>query len=90
MYHDITPQKEVTQWYLPEFEEHLQLIRNNWTDSISMDQLVTHLRTEVPAHQKKPILLLTFDDGYGGHYEFVYPLLKKKYGYQQFFSDLYS
>lgn len=84
MYHDILPQKEVFfDVTYQEFEEHLQLIQNSGLTPISMDQLVAHLRTGTPLPEKP--ILLTFDDGYGGHYEFVYPLLKK-YGYPGVFS----
>jgi peptidoglycan/xylan/chitin deacetylase (PgdA/CDA1 family) len=84
MYHDILPQKEVFfDVTYKEFEEHLQLIHSNGLNPISMDQLIAHLRTGVPLPEKP--ILLTFDDGYGGHYEFVYPLLKK-YGYPAVFS----
>lgn len=84
MYHDILPQKEVFfDVTYQEFEEHLQLIQSSGLTPISMEQLVAHLRTGTPLPEKP--ILLTFDDGYGGHYEFVYPLLKK-YGYPAVFS----
>ncbi|MBW4443055.1 MAG: polysaccharide deacetylase family protein [Plectolyngbya sp. WJT66-NPBG17] len=76
MYHDIVAQKEVFFDVTPEeFEAHLQLIQKNGLTPISLDQLVEHLKTGIPL-PAKPIVL-TFDDGYLGHYKFVYPLLKK-------------
>ncbi|MGF1497158.1 MAG: polysaccharide deacetylase family protein [Elainellaceae cyanobacterium] len=84
MYHDILPVKEVFFDVTPEeFESHLQLIQENGLTPISMDQLVTHLRTGLGLPEKP--ILLTFDDGYIGHYEHVYPLLKQ-YGYPGLFS----
>ncbi|GAC1465807.1 MAG: polysaccharide deacetylase family protein [Chamaesiphon sp.] len=84
MYHDFLPKKEVFFDVTPEeFEQHLQLIKQNGLTPITLDQLVTHLRTGLPL-PKKPILL-TFDDAYGSHYQYVYPLLKK-YGYPGLFS----
>ncbi|APB32362.1 polysaccharide deacetylase [Gloeomargarita lithophora Alchichica-D10] len=76
MYHDILPEKQVFFDVTPqEFEAHLQLIQEQGLTPVSLDALVTHLRTGLPL-PPKPILL-TFDDGYAGHYEYVYPLLKK-------------
>jgi poly-beta-1,6-N-acetyl-D-glucosamine N-deacetylase len=84
MYHDIVTQKEVFfDVTVEEFEQHLQLIQNNKLTPISMDQLLMHLRKGLPLSEKN--ILLTFDDGYRGHYDFVYPLLKK-YGYPALFS----
>jgi poly-beta-1,6-N-acetyl-D-glucosamine N-deacetylase len=84
MYHDILPTKQVFFDVTPdEFEQHLKLIKEQGATPISFDQLVTHLRTGMPL-PKKPVML-TFDDGYGGHYQYVYPLLKK-YGYPGIFS----
>jgi biofilm PGA synthesis lipoprotein PgaB len=84
MYHDILPEKEVSFDVTPtELEEHFQLIKDQGVTPISIDQLMTHLQTGLPL-PAKPILL-TFDDGYGGHYKYVYPLLKK-YGYPAVFS----
>jgi len=84
MYHDILPEKQVFFDVTPEeFKAALDLIRKNGLTPISLDQLVQHLSTgsQLPP---KPILL-TFDDGYQGHYDFVYPLLKQ-YGYPGVFS----
>jgi peptidoglycan/xylan/chitin deacetylase (PgdA/CDA1 family) len=87
MYHDILPEKQVFFDVTPtEFEAALQLIRDKGLTPISMDQLVTHLTTGAPL-PAKPILL-SFDDGYQGHYTYVYPLLKK-YGYPGLFA-IYS
>jgi poly-beta-1,6-N-acetyl-D-glucosamine N-deacetylase len=84
MYHDILPEKLVFFDVTPEeFEQHLQLIQQKGATPISLDQLVNHLSTGMPL-PPKPILL-TFDDGYQGHYTHVYPLLKK-YGFPGVFA----
>jgi poly-beta-1,6-N-acetyl-D-glucosamine N-deacetylase len=84
MYHDILPKKDVFFDVTPvEFEQHLRLIQKNGLTPISFDQLVTHLQTGLPLPEKP--ILLTFDDGYRGHYQYVYPLLQK-YGYPGLFS----
>ncbi len=84
MYHDILAEKQVFFDVTPaEFEQHLELIRAQGVTPISMDQLMLHLRTGAPLPEKP--ILLTFDDGYEGHYTHVYPLLKK-YGYPALFS----
>ena len=76
MYHDIIAKKQVFFDVTPEeLEAHLQLIQKNGLTPISLEQLVEHLKTGIPL-PPKPIVL-TFDDGYLGHYKFVYPLLKK-------------
>jgi poly-beta-1,6-N-acetyl-D-glucosamine N-deacetylase len=84
MYHDILPEKKVFfDVTVTEFEQHLRLIKEQGLTPISFDQLATHLRTGLPLPEKP--IMLTFDDGYGGHYQYVYPLLKK-YGYPAVFS----
>ncbi|WP_009630827.1 polysaccharide deacetylase family protein [Synechocystis sp. PCC 7509] len=84
MYHDILPEKEVFfDVTVKELEQHLSLIKAQGLTPISYDQLVNHLRTGLPLPEKP--IMLTFDDGYGGHYEYAYPLLKK-YGYPAVFS----
>ena len=84
MYHDILPKKKVSfDLTIKQFENHLQLIKKNGVTPISLDQLIRHLRTG-ESLPEKPIVL-TFDDGYIGHYEIVYPLLKK-YNYPAIFS----
>lgn len=84
MYHDILLEKEVFfDVTVQELEQHFNLIKAQGLTPISYDQLVNHLRTGLPLPEKP--IMLTFDDGYGGHYEYVYPLLKK-YGYPAVFS----
>jgi poly-beta-1,6-N-acetyl-D-glucosamine N-deacetylase len=84
MYHDILPKKEVFFDVTPaEFEADLKLIQQKGLTPISLDQLVAHLSTGMPLPEKP--ILLTFDDGYSGHYRYVYPLLKR-YGYPGVFA----
>ena len=84
MYHDILPKKEVFFDVTPEeLEADFELIKSKGATPISLDQLMIHLRTGSPLPEKP--ILLTFDDGYGGHYEYVYPLIKK-YKYPAVFS----
>ena len=84
MYNDILPKKEEFSDVTPEeLEADFALIKSKGITPISLDRLIIHLRTGSPLPEKP--VLLTFDDGYGGHYEYVYPLLKK-YKYPAVFS----
>ncbi|MBF2022769.1 MAG: polysaccharide deacetylase family protein [Hydrococcus sp. C42_A2020_068] len=84
MYHDILPKKEVFFDVTPqELEADFKFIKSQGITPISMDWLIAHLRTGIPLPERP--VLLTFDDGYGGHYKYVYPLLKK-YDYPAVFS----
>lgn len=84
MYHDILTPKQVFFDVTPEeLEAHFQLIQKNGLTPISLDQLLEHLKTGIPL-PPKPIVL-TFDDGYQGHYTHVFALMKK-YGYPAAFS----
>ncbi|MGB3138774.1 MAG: polysaccharide deacetylase family protein [Nodosilinea sp.] len=76
MYHDVLEPPEVSFDLTPaDFEAHLQIILDSGLTPISADQLVRHLRTGTSLPEKP--VLLTFDDGYVGHYEHVYALLKQ-------------
>jgi peptidoglycan/xylan/chitin deacetylase (PgdA/CDA1 family) len=84
MYHDIVAEKEVFFDVTPEeLEAQFQLIQSEGVTPITMDQLVEHLQRGIPLPEKP--VLLTFDDGYQGHYTYAYPLLKK-YDYPAVFS----
>ncbi len=76
MYHDIVPKKQVFfDVTKKEFEQHLHRLQSSGVTPISIDQLVTHLRTGLPLPEKP--VLLTFDDGYESAYQYVLPLLKQ-------------
>lgn len=84
MYHDILSEKQVFFDVTPEeLREDFELIRDRGLTPISLDQLTTHLRTGMPLPEKP--ILLTFDDGYVGHYDHVFPMLKE-FGYPAVFS----
>lgn len=84
MYHDILQEKKVIYDLTPqELRKHFELIKSSQVTPISLNQLIAHLRTGSPLPEKP--ILLTFDDGYGGHYQYAYPLLKE-YGYPAVFS----
>ena len=76
MYHDVLPEKEVFFDITPEeLESQMVTMLEHGMTPVSLDQLVQHLRTGRPLPEKP--VLLSFDDGYAGHYTYVYPLLKK-------------
>ncbi|MBE9170620.1 polysaccharide deacetylase family protein [Pleurocapsales cyanobacterium LEGE 06147] len=84
MYHDILSEKEVFFDVTPEeLEADFKLIKSSGIIPITLEQLVAHLQTGIPLPEKP--VLLTFDDGYKGHYQYVYPLLQK-YGFPAVFS----
>lgn len=76
MYHDVLETPQVSFDLMPaQFEHQLQTLATNGLTPVSVDQLVRHLRTGVPLPEKP--VVLTLDDGYAGHFQYVYPLLKK-------------
>lgn len=84
MYHDVLDEPQVFFDLTPaDLETHLQVLRTHGFQAVSLDQVVRHLRTGQPLPEKP--VLLTFDDGYEGHYTNVYPLLKR-YGAPAVFS----
>ncbi|WP_287139682.1 polysaccharide deacetylase family protein, partial [Crocosphaera sp.] len=84
MYHDILPRKEVFFDVTPEeLENHFKYIQKQGLTPISIDLLLDHLQKGNPLPDQP--ILLSFDDGYGGHFDYVYPLLKK-YNYPAVFS----
>ncbi|MDZ4992074.1 polysaccharide deacetylase family protein [Clostridium perfringens] len=77
-YHDVTPNNPDNNGLLisPEkFKEQLQYLKDNNYTPITLDELYDYLRNnkEIP---EKPVVI-TFDDGYKGNYEYAYPLLKE-------------
>ena len=84
MYHDILSPKQVFFDVTPaELEADFEFLREQGATPIHLWQLVAHLQTGLPLPEKA--VLLSFDDGYGGHYEHVYPLLEK-YNFPAVFS----
>ncbi|WP_353259044.1 polysaccharide deacetylase family protein [Prochlorothrix hollandica] len=84
MYHDVLSEKQVFfDVTTAELEADFELIRDRGLTPIALDDLVLHLQTGLPL-PPKPILL-TFDDGYEGHYSRVLPLLER-FGYPALFS----
>ncbi|MGB0564727.1 MAG: polysaccharide deacetylase family protein [Spirulinaceae cyanobacterium] len=76
MWHDILPEKEVFFDITPaELEDQFRRIKAMGATPVSIGAVVAHLRTGAPLPEKP--VVLSFDDGYGGHYQYVYPLLKK-------------
>lgn len=77
-YHDVTPNNPNNNGLLisPEkFKEQLQYLKDNNYTPITLDELYDYLRNnkEIP---EKPVVI-TFDDGYKGNYEYAYPILKE-------------
>lgn len=84
MYHDILPEKEVFfDVTLEELRYDFELIQDYGLTPISLDQLMMHLQTGASLPEKP--IVLTFDDGYSGHYDHVFPLMQE-YGYPAIFS----
>lgn len=84
MYHDVLPEKEVFFDITPErLNADFRAIREQNLTPVSLEQLVNHLQTGVPLPEKP--IVLTFDDGYIGHYSYVYQLAKY-YNYPVAFS----
>ncbi len=56
------------------FEKQIDYFIENYT-IVSQEQMVNALQTKMPVEKG---MVLTFDDGFNDHYEYVYPILKKR------------
>ena len=76
MYHDVLPEKEVFfDVTADELRDDFNYIQEQGLTPITLETLVNHLHLGTPLPEKP--IVLTFDDGYRGHYELVYPLLQE-------------
>ena len=55
----------------------LKFLKKNFS-MISAEELNYLLSNKTKSNFKKPLMLLTFDDGYLDHFKYVLPLLSKK------------
>jgi len=83
-YHHIRPMPDVASSTItdraftvtPEgFEAHLKYFQDNNYQAVSIYDLLNYFDTGKPLPPKA--MAITFDDGYYGHYQWAYPLLKK-------------
>ncbi|WMJ21832.1 polysaccharide deacetylase family protein [Paludicola sp. MB14-C6] len=78
MYHQIL--KDYKRWgdyVIPpsQFEEDLKYIQQKGYTTVSAQQIMNYVNKGTPLPPKP--MLITFDDGYEGVYEYAFPLLKK-------------
>ncbi|MER3500918.1 MAG: hypothetical protein C4295_05460 [Candidatus Fervidibacterota bacterium] len=78
-YHEIAPNPTNSMTLEPiQFEAHLRWLKHSGFLTLTGEQLLRFLRGEW--QPQEPAVVLTFDDGYEGVYNYAYPLLKR-YGY---------
>jgi peptidoglycan/xylan/chitin deacetylase (PgdA/CDA1 family) len=60
------------------FREHIEFLKSDGYETISLYEINDALQNGTPLPEKP--IVLTFDDGYIDHYQYVFPVLKE-YGY---------
>lgn len=80
MYHYVRPiadsrYPEIKGLELALFKEQIQYFKENF-HVVTMEQVIDHLDGRVQLPDKA--MLLTFDDGYADHYQYVFPILKEQ------------
>jgi len=73
-YHSVHPTCSFKSCTPATFEEHLQWLQAN-CDVVSLQRL-QNLGAE-SGHRRRPLVALTFDDGYRDNYDYAFPLLMK-------------
>ena len=83
MYHRVIPESHLTE-YLEDgmyvtaktFELHLNYLKDNF-NVIPVSEINNHINNNCSRADRRPICVLTFDDGWYDFYEYAFPLLKK-------------
>ena len=79
MYHNVTPDGEGDMNIsADELKAHFQMLKDNGFRVVTLEDLKRYV-TEGKDLPEKPVVI-TFDDGYYGNYEYAYPLLSE-FGY---------
>jgi len=77
MYHDIkTVARDKFDVLLEDFCAQLDWLKENNYETLSMEDFVSYVKKQKPFPEKS--VLLTFDDGYNGSFNYVIPELKKR------------
>ena len=75
MYHNIG-YEEGSFFVKPEnFTRQMEYIKKNGYEVITLDELVRSIKSKKSFKRNK--VVITFDDGYQGNFEYAYPILKK-------------
>ena len=78
MYHSV-PEKESTYRYITQkkqFEEQVELL-SSYFKVVSIASAYEFLYQNKALHSRKPLVVITFDDGYKDNYQVAYPALRR-------------
>lgn len=82
MYHQIAHKERNLGKYVildSQFEKDLQYLKKEGYQTITMSQLIDHVKHGTPLPEKP--VMITFDDGQESFYAYIYPLLEKYEAY---------
>lgn len=81
MYHDIgSDRRDVDAWQVvrrSDFLRQVEYIRRHY-DLVGIDQAVDLQQTGQVGRSKRPLAVLTFDDGHRGNFEFLLPIVEQE------------
>lgn len=78
MYHKLSENdKDGLTVTVNQFKEHLNYLKNNGFEIISIQTLQNHIAQKTKITAKKPVLI-TFDDGYVNNLTYLFPIVKEQ------------
>jgi peptidoglycan/xylan/chitin deacetylase (PgdA/CDA1 family) len=74
-YHSVHPSKPFASASPPDFDRHLDWLAAH-CEVVPLDRILDTART--PQSHARPVVAITFDDGYADNYEFAFPRLQSR------------